>query len=120
MVKSVDDSVPDAALNRIATATAQHACSAAPANQAGLAAVSLASTPMSSGDYTIANGDVSGRKMTMASKSGSTISSTGTANHTAFTDGTTLLLVTEATPQALTAGNPITFGSFDYEIEDPT
>ena len=120
MTKFTDDSVMDAALDVIATGTAQHACSAAPANHAGIAAVSLADVVMVSGDFTKAAGDTSGRKVTVAAKSGVTVDTTGTATHIALTDGTTLLLVTEiTTPQVLTAGNTMNFGSYDHEIADP-
>ena len=121
MTKLVDDSVLDAALDRFATATVMHACSAAPANQAGIAAVSLADTPMSGADFTNSNGDVSGRKVTVAAKSGVTVDNNGTADHVALSDGTTLLGVTEIpSPQVLTAGNTLNYQSWAKEIRDPT
>ena len=39
---------------------------------------------MASGDFTKANGDTSGRKLTVAAKSGVLIDASGTATHTAL------------------------------------
>lgn len=58
------------------------------------------------GDFTIANGDVSGRKLTVAAQSGITVDVTGYANHVAILDtaGSRLLLADEmATTESGTA-----------------
>jgi hypothetical protein len=73
-------------------------------------------------DYTKANGDTSGRKVTMAAKSSVLIDTSGTATHIALCDATRLLYVTTCTSQALTANgsNTVNFPVWDVEIADPT
>lgn len=72
------------------------------------------------GDFTIANGDTNGRKLTLLQQTGVTIDSSGTAQHIALLDvaGTELLAVTTCTSQAVTAGNTATINAFDIEISD--
>lgn len=124
MAKFTDDSVLDAALAKVATATRQVVCSGQPANFAGIAAVALADVAMTAGagngDYTLANGDVSGRKLTVAAQNGVTVDANGTATHVALDDGTTLLHVTTCTNQVLTAGNTVNVPAFDVEFGDVT
>jgi hypothetical protein len=73
-------------------------------------------------DFTKANGDVSGRKVTVAAKSSVPVDTSGTATHVALvrTTGTTLRYVTTCTSQALTAGNTVNIPAFDIEVLDPT
>lgn len=72
------------------------------------------------GDFTIANGDTSGRKLTMAQQTGVAVDSSGTAAHVAFLDvaNSALLLVTTCTSQAVTAGNTATINAVDFELRD--
>lgn len=71
------------------------------------------------GDWTIANGDSSGRKLTLAEQTGVTISNTGTATHIAMTDGSSVFYgATTCTSQAVTSGNTATINTFDIEISD--
>lgn len=122
MAKQVDDTVLDGALNIIDNATRMCAVSgaSAPANFAGIAAVLLADVVMAGGDFTDANGDTSGRKVTVAAKSGVTIDASGTATHITLDDGSTLLYVTTCTSQALTSGGTVDFPAWKIEIADPT
>lgn len=121
MARRVDDSVLDAALNVIAGANIMTACSQEPATRAeAVTTYALADVAMAGPDYTIADGDVSGRKVTMSQKTGVLIDADGDANHVALCDGTTLLYVTTCTPQTLTNGNTMTFNSWKVEIADPT
>lgn len=126
MAKFADDSIMNAALAVADNGTTLHVCSGQPANHAGIAAVSLASVSMTAGsgngDYTVADGDTSGRKLTVLAQTGLTIASSGTATHIATTDGSTLLLVTTCTSQALVANgsNTVDVPAFDYEVGDPT
>jgi hypothetical protein len=121
MAKAVDNSVLDAALDKIGTSTRITACSGQPANFAGIAAVLIASSTIGGADFTNADGDASGRKVTVAQKTGGEVASTGTANHTALDDGTTLLAVTTAANQVVSStGNTFTFNAFDIEFADPT
>ena len=74
------------------------------------------------GDWTIADGDTSGRKATLAEQATLTVSLGGNANHLAVVSDarSALLLVTEITSQAVTAGNTATIQTFDLEVRDPT
>ena len=124
MAKKFDDSVFDAALAEAATATTVHVTSAEPANHAGIAAVTLANVVVTAGlgagDYSAAaNGDVSGRKTTLAEQAAVTVDNTGTATHVVGTDGTVLLWATTCTSQALTSGNTVTIPATDIEFTDP-
>lgn len=120
MTKLLDNTVLDAPEAVIDNVTSIHVCSAAPANHAGIAAVSLADVTVDSSDFTPGDGDVSGRKVTVGAQNGITVDASGTATHIAGTDGTTLIFVTECTSQALTSGNTVNLPAFDIEFADPT
>ena len=121
MAKSVHNDVLDAMLDEIATATIMTACSAEPTTRTeAVTTYALADVTMAGGDYTNADGDSSGRKVTVAQKTGVTIDTTGTATHVALCDGVDLLYVTTCTSQALTALNTMTFNSWKVEVADPT
>lgn len=123
MAKSVHDDVLDGALNVIKNnCTRMTVCNAEPTTYTqGNATFALADVTMASGDFTVANGDTSGRKATVAAKSGVTVDTTGTANHVALLDVTNskLLYVTTCTSQALTAGNTVNCPAWKIEIADP-
>ena len=122
MPKSVHDDVLDAALNVIKdNADRVIACTDIPANYAGVAAVSLADVAVDTTDFTIANGDVSGRKITVAAQPTVPVDATGEFDHLVIVDdtGSRVLLVTTGTAQTLTAGNTANFPAFDYELPDP-
>ena len=125
MGKSVSNDVLDAALDKVATGVLLVACSAEPTTRIeavttyALADISL--TPGDgNGDFTVANGDTNGRKVTVAQQAGVTVDTSGTATHVAIVDGTTLLYVTTCTSQVLTSGNTVTFPAWDIEIADPS
>lgn len=124
MAKFLSDPVFDAALAKIATCTRMVVCSGQPANFAGIAAVALADVVLTAGDgngdYVIANGDVSGRKITVGAQTGVTIDSSGTATHVSLDDGSVLQLVTTCTSQALTAAGTVDVPAFKCEMTDPT
>jgi len=125
MAKSMHNDVADAMLDKIATGNLMIACSAEPTTRAeAVTTYALADVAMTvgdgNGDYTIADGDTSGRKVTMSQKTGVTVDTSGTATHIAIVDGTTLLLVTTCTSQVLTSGNTVTFPAWDDEIADPS
>jgi len=123
-MKTVHNDVLDAALAKIATCTRMTACSAAPADFAGIAAVALADVVMTAGDgngdYTIADGDVSGRKLSIAQQINVDPDATGDATHVALDDGTTLLYVTETNTFGMEVGTPVTFPGWDIELVDPS
>ena len=123
MGKAAPDATIDSMLDYIDQCTVMHVCSAEPANYAGIAAVSLADVTLTADtDFTKANGDVSGRKVTVAAKSGVTVDTSGTATHVAIARvaDTTLRYVTTCTSQVLTAGNTVNIPAWDIEVADPT
>ncbi len=122
MGKAAPDTTLDVLPTKIATATRMSVCSAQPANFAGIAAVLLAEVVMVAGDgndYAIANGDISGRKVTTVQKAGVTVDNTGTANHIVLDDGSALIWVTTSVAQALTALDTITIPAWKVETRDP-
>ena len=123
-IPKADNSVLDATLAKIATSTTVYVCSAEPANQAGIAAVSLGSYTITAGtgngDWLIANGDVSGRKVSLLAQSGNNASADGTADCLVYSDGTTLLYATDSSDEALNNGSPFTIGAYDVaELRAP-
>ena len=71
---------------------------------------------------TIADGDVSGRKVTVSATSGGTVDATGTATHYAISNvaGTQLLAAGDlTTSQQVVSGNTFTTEAFDIELPDP-
>jgi len=123
MAKASPNSTLDPDLTEIATATHEVLCSAQPANYAGIAAVALADaalTPGDGNDFTIADGDTSGRKVTIAAKSGVSITASGSATHVVLHDGVDLIYVTTCATQALVSGGTVDIGAWKVEIGDPT
>ncbi|HTF86292.1 MAG TPA: hypothetical protein VL987_17035 [Cellvibrio sp.] len=124
MAKAIPDAVLDVLLDEIATGTRMVVCSGQPANFAGIAAVALADVTLTAGDgngdFTIANGDTSGRKLTVAQQSSVVIDASGDATHVSIDDGTNLLAVTTCTTQSLTSGGTVTVPAFDIEVSDPS
>lgn len=97
-----------------------HICSAEPTTFAeATTTYQLATFTVTGGDYTLANGDVSGRKNTLAALLGANIDNTGTANHAAVTlaAGSKLKLVTTTVAQLLTAGGTVDTSAFAHEIQ---
>ena len=126
MAKSIANAVLDAALNYVAdNGSVMHVCSQEPTDYTqssstyNLADVAL-TVGDGNGDYTIADGDSGGRKLTIAEQSSVTVDTTGTATHIAICSGSALLLVTTCTSQAITSGNTVTIPSFTETIADPT
>src|SRR5688572_16242329 len=124
MAKFTHDDVLDAALAKVATATRLVVTSAQPANFAGIAAVALADVTLTAGagngDYVLANGDTSGRKLTVQAQSAVPVDSSGTATHVCLDDGSLLLQVTTCTSQVLTSGNTVNIPAYDIEFADVT
>lgn len=123
MAKAIPDAVLDLLLAGIAAGTRLVVCSGQPANFAGIAAVALADVALTAGngngDFTIANGDTSGRKLTVAQQANIAIDSSGDATHVSIDDGTNLLAVTTCSTQTLTSGGTVTVPAFDIEVSDP-
>jgi hypothetical protein len=123
--------MPDATINSMlnvlggtsAGATELCICSTQPTTYAEAHATymlaSVALTPASA--FSIADGDTSGRKVTLAAQNGISVTASGTALHYALTitGSSTLLLVGTVTSQALTSGNTVNFPATDVdEIRD--
>lgn len=124
MAKWANDAVMDAALEEVAESTTLLVCSSQPADRAAALAAALADIAMTpgsgNGDYTLANGDTSGRKLTVEQQTDFPVDTTGTATHVCLIDGSRLLYVTTCTSQGLTAGNTVTVPAWDIEIADPS
>lgn len=124
MPKSVIDAALDSAFDYIDQCNVMTVCETEPTTYAEAnATYMLATTAMTPDtDYTKADGDVSGRKVTVAAKSGVSITNTGTANWICLLkSGTTeLVYKTTCTAQALTSGGTVDIPAWDIEIQDPT
>ena len=125
MAKFVPDSTLDAFLDIIANDGLRvHICSTQPTTYTeAITTYNLGTVTTTAGDgngdWVIANGDTSGRKLTLLQQTGVSISASGTAAHIAITDATdTLYAVTTCTSQAVTSGNTATINTFDIEISD--
>jgi hypothetical protein len=127
MAKWASDSVMDAALSFIDDCTLLTVCSAQPTTYAEASSTyKLADIVLTAGDgngdYTIANGDVSGRKISVLQQSNIDIDTSGTATHVALcvSGSSTLVYVTTCTSQALTSGGTVTVPQWKIEITDPS
>ena len=120
MAKNMTNAMYDGGLDKMATATRITVLSDEPTSITDITTtLKLASTTLTSGDFTKAAGDVSGRKVTVAQKSNVSIASSGNATHVAVDDGTDWV-VTTCTSQALTAGGTVTIPAWKREIASPT
>jgi hypothetical protein len=122
--KWLDDTTLELILGLIDNGDRVGVCSGQPANFAGIAAVLLAEVVVTAGagggDWTLADGDVSGRKLTLAQQADIPIDVSGTATHITVDNGTTLLAVTTCTSQALTDTGTVTIPAHDWEVADPS
>lgn len=122
MAKWQNDLILDAALDYVKNNVTQEVvCSAQPTTYAeATSTYKLAlKTGLTSGSFTgPANGDTSGRKLTVNQQASIAVDSTGTATHVALCSGTVLLLVTTCTNQVLTSGNTVTVPAWDIELSD--
>lgn len=132
MAKWCDDDNMDAMLNRIKNNTTRISlCTAQPTTYAeatttydgGASKYKLAIATISSTDFTgPADGDSSGRKLTVNEVVGMTIDASETANYIALSDSSNseLLYVTTCTAQVLTAGNTVTIPAWKITVTDPS
>jgi len=121
MGKYANSDVLDGALNIVKSATSMVALSGQPATYAAAVAGKLCESALTTGDFTLAAGDVSGRKVTVAAKSGLSVAAAGTADHVALLDPATsrLLYVTTCPAQALPAGGTVSFAAWSVEVNTP-
>ena len=88
MAKFVSDAVLDLLLDGISTGTILTVCNAQPTTRTeAVTTYKLADVVIDGTDFTKANGDVSGRKVTVAQQSTVLIDTSGTATHIAICDG---------------------------------
>jgi hypothetical protein len=122
MAKYLDHTaVMDVALNAIKNGAIRMIfCSSAPANYAGIAAVTLVTQTIASGDMTAAD-DASGRKLTVGAKTGMTPSANGTVTYVVLTDNSAIMYAgTTVTSQAVTTSQTWNSPAFKVAaIADP-
>lgn len=92
-----------------------------PGSHAAANSGALAEAALLTSDFTIADGDVSGRKVTIAEQAGVAVDSNGTADHVALLDdnSSALLYVTTCPPQGVSAGGTVTIGAISIAFADP-
>lgn len=121
MAKNMTSAMYDGGLTKMNTCTRLTVLSAEPLSIADittnykLAAVS----GLTGGSFTLAAGDTSGRKSTVAQQSTISITASGTATHVSIDDGTDWI-VTTCTSQALTSGGTVTVPAWKREINAAT
>jgi len=128
MAKFVTDTIMDQALNYLKNNADQVVlCEGEPADYSaattdkGSGGDALGETTVGTADFTLADGDTSGRKVTVAAQSGVSVDVDGTADHIAIVDDTNtelLLVSTISNSQSVTAGNTFDTSAFDEEIQD--
>jgi len=120
MGKTVNDIVLDAPLNLVkTTGVLLTVCSAQPTNYEDATGLyMIAQIPMAQTDYTITDGDISGRKAVVATKVGVTTNA-GISNHLAICSDTLVLYTDTCAPKEFTAGEPIVVNSWKIEFGDP-
>lgn len=119
MGKSVHGDVLDAALTVVRGANRMVALPAAPVDLAGALGARLAEAAMTTADFALAAGDVSGRKLTVAAKAALPVIAGGTATHVALLDDTRVLYVTTCPSQGVSLGGAVNIGAWDVEIAAP-
>jgi hypothetical protein len=118
MGKSASDGILDGTLDVIASCTKLTICAGQPTSIAEIATFELASVVIDGTDFTKANGDIDGRKVTIAAQADLSISTSGNADHVVVSNATHLMATTVAS-QALTAGGTVSTNAFDFENGDP-
>lgn len=121
MAKFASTDVLDGSLIVAAGATRLVATNGQPATFAAANAGKLAEATLAGGDFSFAAGDISGRKVTIAAKSGLAVIASGTADHVALLDvaGSRLLYVTTCPAQALAIGGTVSIASWAIEVGAP-
>lgn len=125
MAKYCHNDVFDAALNEIKTsATKLVLTPSLPADYAAAVAAKLAEVTIDSSDFTgPADGDTSGRKLTVGAQGAVPVTVEGDPTHVCLLDtvGERLLYATEESGvQTLLVGNSADVPAWDIEIRDPT
>lgn len=124
MAKWQNDLVLDAACDYLKNNVTQEiVCSAQPTSYAeATTTYKIASkTGLTSANFTgAANGDVSGRKITVNAQNTDAATATASGTHIALCSGSALLYVTTMTSQLITTGNVVAIPAWDIEFADVT
>jgi hypothetical protein len=118
MAKSIPDAIIGLMLDQLAAATILVICKDTPTTYANATGTyDLATHVLTSGDFSKAAGDTSGRKLILAAQNGFNVDHDGTATYyvLGISGSSTLLLIGTLTPQALTAGNLVNFPATDVD-----
>lgn len=108
----------DGGLTKMNTCNRITVLSAAPASITDITTTYKLATQTIAGSFTLAAGDVSGRKSTVPQQTSVPITASGSATHVAIDDGTNYI-VTTCTTQALTSGGTVTIPTWKKEIAAP-
>lgn len=126
MAASAHDKVQDEGLTYARdNATHLALCDGEPANLAAAqsgGANFIGEVAIGPGDFTLAAGDVSGRKATVAAQAGVSTTNSGSVDHVAIRNdtGAELLIVDPvSTPESVAAGGTTDVDAFSVEIRDP-
>lgn len=121
MAKFASNDVLDGSLLVVRSATRMVAVSGQPASFAAAVTGRLSEATMTTADFTLAAGDISGRKIGVGARSGLPVIAGGTADHVALIDdaGSRLLYVTTCPAQALAAGGTVSIAGWSVEIGAP-
>jgi len=121
MGKFASTDVLDGSLNIVRSATRMVALNGEPATYAAAFAGRLAEAVLTTADFTLAAGDISGRKVSIAARSGLAVLAAATADHIALLDvaGSRLLYVTTCPAQALVTGGLVSIAGWSVEIATP-
>lgn len=125
MGKSVNNNMLDAMLNYLANnCTRIDLCSAEPTTYAAATSTYTLgnAASLTSGNFTgPADGDTSGRKITVDALSAVSIGSSGTVTHLGYTDGVSELIMVNTTgSQGVSSGGTADVSAHDAEVADPT
>jgi len=119
----IHDDVLDAACSHISTLTENLYITSQEAATYAEAQTTYKLGTKATPDFTgPANGDASGRKITVDAITDGTVDSTGTASHWALTDNSDSKLLAAGpldSPLGVTATNTFTLTAFDIEFPDP-
>lgn len=115
MAKLETSAMTDGGLTKMNTCVRLTVCAGQPTTYADITTRRLATVVIDSGDFTLAAGDVSGRKSTVGAQSSISITASGTADHVVIDDATDYIITT-CTSQALTSGGTVTVPAWKKEI----
>lgn len=123
MAKWTNDDAMNAMLDKYALCTTILLCSSQPADRAAALTAALADATVTpgdgNGDFTITDGDASGRKLIVTAQPAIDVDTTGIGNHVCGIDGSDLWFVTTCANQSVLDSEQVNFPAFDIEVGDP-